>query len=145
MESDKCHICLEEVEYSSNKLIKECCEAFICNPCWIQLKEHMNITQCPICKVSIRNYIETSTQTQHTNSFNDYRKCILCFIYLILWIATGFLLSLITLLIVNYDNMYQFKKDIKDTCSTFHFWIIITVFGYLFIRLIKSCFEGICS
>ena len=50
MENEQCHICLEYVEYNPENILKKCCNAFICNPCWTILKEDLNTHQCPICK-----------------------------------------------------------------------------------------------
>ena len=63
MENDICHICLENIDFLTINLIKDCCDAFICNPCWLRLKNNSDISECPICKEDIRTYCESSTQT----------------------------------------------------------------------------------
>ena len=31
---------MDDIEYRANELLKTCCEAFICNACWIDLREN---------------------------------------------------------------------------------------------------------
>ena len=50
---DTCHICLEDS--IPQEIIKKCCDAFICNDCWIRLKDNPETFQCPICKYPINN------------------------------------------------------------------------------------------
>ena len=68
---DTCHICLDDS--IPQEIIKECCDAFICNDCWIRLKDNPETFQCPICKYPINNHVTINVETER--SFYDrYEK-----------------------------------------------------------------------
>lgn len=149
MKNEQCHICLEYVEHNPENLLKNCCNAFICNSCWTILKEDPNTHQCPICKKNIREYIETSTQTnRRTNtSLFDNIMYILCYLLVCLMASITSLIALVY--IVNYDDMDEFKKDIKYifkySLIDFYIWIVLILWGYILINLFKPCFTSLCN
>tara|TARA_B100000575_G_C23105048_1_gene637759 strand:- start:515 stop:943 length:429 start_codon:yes stop_codon:yes gene_type:complete len=138
-----CHICLEEGDNLSEEdiIIKECCDAFICNVCWIELNRNPNITECPICRRSLRENV-----IQYNRSLNDnYGYCIDYVISLLSWIIIGFLSFIIILLITYYDNLFEFLKELKYVCSNLHFWIAITFMGFIIKNMIYACWLKYCS
>ena len=153
MDSDQCHICLDEIEYISINLMKECCNAFICNPCWTTLKNNQDIKQCPICKKEIREreYVEISTQTTIDNCCTKilHSNLIKIMCHLILSILVALLSVIIVSFIVNYNDIEEFKRDInyifKYSLIDFYLWIFLILWGYILITFSKYCMLRICS
>ena len=138
---DTCHICLEDS--IPQEVIKECCDAFICNDCWIRLKDNPEIFQCPICKYPISN---VTVNVESERSFYDkYEKCIQRVCQFILYPLVGYSIVVIVLLIAYYDNMDLFWKDIGHISHQLHFWIAISCLGYIIVHLIKACLRCICG
>ena len=115
MDEDTCHICLDIVRYTKGELIKECCDAFICNVCWERLIEN-SINTCPICNIRINrdideeqipiNYLESAPiSTEGVNSNRDLfrRVCIL-----LKWILIGYILTIIIVVIINHNDIYLY-------------------------------------
>ena len=141
---DTCHICLEDIENIPQEIIKKCCDAFICNDCWIRLKDNPETFQCPICKYPISNRVTINVETER--SFYDrYEKCIQRICQVLFYPLVGYLIITIILLIAYYDNMDLFWKDIGYISTKLHFWLAIYCFGYIVIHLIKACLRCICQ
>ncbi len=139
-----CHICLEDS--IPQEIIKECCDAFICNDCWIRLKDNPEIFQCPICKYPINNNVIVIVNVDIERSFYDkYEKCIQRICKLLFYPLVGYSIIIITLLIAYYDNMDLFWKDIGYISTKLHFWLAIYCLGYIVIHLIKACLRCICE
>jgi hypothetical protein len=143
MLTERCHICLEDIEYTPIKIIKECCDAFICNTCWLQVRNDESTFQCPICK---RNFCKKTTDVQLETSVLDDYRCILNKLSFILKaLLIGYSFTIIFLLIAHNGNIDVCIRDIKYMGKTFHFWIIIPFYGYLIKVFIQWCFESICK
>ena len=149
MKNDQCHICLEYVEHNPENLLKNCCNAFICNSCWTIVTEDPNTYQCPICKKNIREYIETSTQTNERSNTSLLNNIMYVFGYLLLCLVSAITSLILLVYIVNYDDMDEFKKDIKYifkySLIDFYIWIILMLWGYILITVFKSCFTSLCN
>ena len=72
---------------------------------------------------------------------------VLC--YLIGCLAVAITSLILLVYIVDYDDMDEFKKDIKYifkySLIDFYIWIILMLWGYILINLFKSCFTSICN
>ena len=148
MENDICHICLENIDFLTINLIKDCCDAFICNPCWLRLKNDSDINDCPICKEDIRTYCESSTQTNtYSETPRNSGRCIetkekfrkLCMI--LKWTMTGYLLTLLILLIIRINELHKIKEDIQFINRHLYFWPICISYGFLIVIM----FEELCN
>ena len=138
-----CHICLEDIENASQEIIKDCCDAFICNSCWIKLKDNPETIQCPICKRSMHTQ-EIYHQPQRS-FYDNYRTCILNICRLLSWITIGYVVIVLILYMAYYDNIDLFWKDMKYLSIRLHFWIGIGCFGFIIFHSIKSCIGCLCN
>ena len=146
--NDICHICLEDIEYTPINIIKKCCDAFICNTCWLDVRRNPGILECPICRKKMEGNITTSTQTSnisHRSCLDNYRGCIINIINFLSWIFIGFLSFIIILLIVHYENIEKCFYDIQYVCTHLHFWIVITFVGFIVKSMCMKCFTTFCS
>ena len=125
---NRCHICLEDVD-TSEEIIKDCCDAFICNECWIKLRDNPETIQCPICKSSIYNIPQMSnTVSFSTFSFCDnYYKCIKNTCSFTAWFIIGYLVVVIVSfwhIRIIYNLILERYKIYKYLAySTFGFWL----------------------
>ena len=140
-----CHICLEDVDSIPEEIIKECCDAFICNECWIKLKDNPETIQCPICKSSIYSIPQISHTISQRSFCDNYYKCIKNICRFLLWFIIGYLVVVIGLLVAHSDNISLFWKDIGYISTLFHFWILVGCFGYIIVHSIKSCSRCLCK
>ena len=139
-----CHICLEDIENIPQEIIKNCCDAFICNDCWITLKDNPETIQCPICKYPISNRDIINNEIRRS-FYDKYEKCIRSICQFLFWPFVGYSIVIILLLMAYYDNMDLFWKDIEYISTKLHFWLAISCLGYIVIHLIKSCLRCICE
>ena len=135
--SDRCHICLEDIEFVPINLLKNCCDAFICNECWLNITDNNLISNCPICSHHINNIEHNTIERRDPSFIDNYEKYIIGFFKFISWIIVGYITFIILLCIVHYDNMDRVLRDIKDVSKIFYFWIIITPFGYIIQNMIN--------
>ena len=91
-----CHICLDDS--IPQEIIKECCDAFICNDCWIRLKDNPETFQCPICKYPINNHVTINVESRRS-FYDKYEKCIKNICLFIFWPSVGYSIIVIVLLI----------------------------------------------
>ena len=109
-----CHICLEEKTQLLQEHIKRCCDAFICNTCWIELVTTTEIPQCPICKRSIVriNRIESETNVNERTFCDKYEKCIFRILKYFSWILIGYIIVALILLVSHYNDINLFLRDL---------------------------------
>jgi len=137
--NNTCHICLEDIEYIQEEIVKICCDAFICNPCWLSLTDNPDISHCPICRDTIssnRNTYENRVRP----CYDNYRIVINRFLIFILSALIGMSIVTLVLFIAYYNNKELFFKDLKFVSTRLHFWIAITCIGYMIFSCIKYCF-----
>ena len=142
---ERCHICLEDIEYTPIKIIKDCCDAFICNTCWLDVRRNPEILECPICRSYIGEYRTQTSNIPHRSCVDNYRGCITNIINFLSWIFIGFLSFIIILLIVHYENIEGCLYDIQYVCTHLHFWIVITFVGFIVKSMCMKCFTKLCS
>lgn len=127
-----CHICLEEKEYDEENLLKICCNAFICNPCWSSILENENINQCPICSFNIFNEIVDENIIEAGGNNISCKDTIRKILIIIKWFLIGYLLNIFVLLIYHLDI-----REVYNTMCNLHmivyFWPINTFLGYLIV------------
>ena len=138
-----CHICLEEKTQLLQEDIKRCCNAFICNSCWIELVTTTEIPQCPICKRSIVriNRIESENNVIERSFWDNYEKCIFRMLKYLSWILIGYLIVVFILLVSHYNNIDLFWRDLKFVSSGLHYWIAMTCVGYIVFYCIRCSSE----
>ena len=72
---------------------------------------------------------------------------ILCYLLVCLMASITSLIALVY--IVNYDDMDEFKKDIKYifkySLIDFYIWIVLILWGYILINLFRPCFTSLCN
>ena len=150
MEIDICHICLDYINYNPNTLIKKCCEAFICNTCWLDIQRDSRLNQCPICKLRIcnsnietTNNIEVQVLNRPEPSFmNDYRHIIRKITMLFKWFLIGYIITVIIIFIFHY-NKNQIISDIKYIGT--YFWPLVMILGYSIVKLFEYCSGCSCQ
>ena len=140
-----CHICLEDIEYIPQEIIKDCCDAFICNECWIELKDNPETIQCPICKYPMYSISQVPCNESQRSFYDNYGKCIKNICRFLSWIIIGYLVIVIVLLFAHYDNISLFWKDIGYISTLLHFWISMGCFGYIIVHSIKACSRCFCE
>ena len=147
MDEDTCHICLDIVRYTKGELIKECCDAFICNVCWERLIEN-SINTCPICNIRINrdideeqipiNYLESAPiSTEGVNSNRDLfrRVCIL-----LKWILIGYILTIIIVVIINHNDIDNIGNDIIWLIKHPYFYPLSISYGYCLTSIFENIF-----
>ena len=112
---DTCHICLEEIEFIETDLLKTCCNAFICNSCWIELQENALINNCPICGTTI--FINVTIE----DSSNIKKIVNLIILTIKLTILGNIILNLIYFII--YHNLKDYFKGIINLNKSPFYWI----------------------
>ena len=115
-ETDTCHICLEEIEYEETSLLKTCCNAFICNPCWIELNNNGLINNCPIC--------ETTLSINTTIVDNSKINKIINFIILSIKLTILGCILLNIIIFIFYHNLSDYPKNIIEFNKDPLFWCI---------------------
>ena len=137
-----CHICLEEKTQLLEDNIKRCCDAFICNVCWIEIVSTTEILHCPICKkIIIRvNRIESETNGNERSFWDNYENCIFRILKYLSWTLIGYIIVVIILLVSHYNNIDLFWRDLKFVSSGLHYWIAMTCVGYIVFYCIRCGF-----
>ena len=142
---DRCHICLEDVEAIPINLLKTCCDAFICNECWLNITDNNLISNCPICNHPLNTIVPTPTERRDLTWIDRYEKYICGLFKLISWILVGYTTVLFLLFITYYDNNGKVLSIIKEISLDFKFWIIIIPFGYIIQTMIICLLSKLCN
>ena len=141
MEVNICHICLDYLNYLPESLIKKCCNAFICNSCWINLCENSNISECPICKrIIIREnqILLTDTSNVVNRTFMDnYGHLFHRLLMLLKWSVIGYSLPTLTLYLAYYYERDKLKERLTDIFFTFYLYYILgSLFLFVFFYIL---------
>lgn len=136
-----CHICLDDIEYRANELLKTCCEAFICNACWIDLRENETITICPICEVPFQREIIEENQTVFDTSEIKTTIRKLCIVFK--WLTIGYLSSNI-LVFIFYLDVLEYLSFMEKLNKIIYFWPICIIYGYFHIVVWESTLNRSC-
>ena len=141
--SDICHICLEEYEYIPETLIKECCNAFICNCCWGRLLDSNDIHHCPICETvfQVVRIDIADPITRYRYILNDCKCFFYRFSILLKWILIGYITTNIVILLFFED--YWSSMDFLN--HNLYFWPICTAYGYLIVCMYEYFSNHTCQ
>ena len=141
---DRCHICLEDVEAIPINLLKTCCDAFICNGCWLNITDNNLISKCPICNHPLNTIVPTN-ERREARCIDRYEKYICGFFKFISWTLVGYTTVLFLICITYYDNNGRVISIIKEVSVDFRFWIIIIPFGYIIQSMIICLLSKVCN
>ncbi len=141
---DICHICLENKSYEHNVLIKNCCDAFICNSCWNIIINNEDIQLCPICSNTL-SIQEDMVQPRPINGiisqYTDYLHKILL---IIKWLLIGYIITIIFVFIY-FHNKRDYIKTMDFLHSLPYFWLLCPLYGYLFVIIYEYYSNSICN
>ena len=142
--NDICHICLEEKDYQSNELIKDCCNAFICNGCWNAIINNETVENCPICSFEIETNINDIIKNDTIINENRYKLYIYKLSMVIKWLLTGYIITNLVLMVVFHDkekylNMMDFLNKLP------YFWPLCILYGYCFVVFYEYYSNRICQ
>ena len=141
---DRCHICLEDVEAIPINLLKTCCDAFICNECWLNITDNNLISKCPICNHPLNTIVPTN-ERREARCIDRYEKYICGFLKFISWTLVGYITILFLICITYYDNNGRVISIIKEVSVDFRFWIIIIPFGYIIQTMVICLLSKLCN
>ncbi len=130
--NDICHICLEDTVFISSSLIKNCCNGFICNACWIDILENMNINNCPICDIPLVTNQEREITLN--NNYLQLKRIIKKLIMIIKWICCGYILTIISVLIIYHE---EFNESMRFLHTNLYFWPLCLAYGFLITTFIE--------
>jgi len=123
MNTDKCHICLEQ-KYLKRKPIELCgnteCSGFICDQCWIQLLQN-DFQNCPICREELspnsKNYQKIQQKLVRRNLLKDSIKHII--FYLVFYSMGLFTIATLLLYSLSFSELLLYINNLK-----FHFYLL---------------------
>ena len=145
MDNDICHICLEDVEFIPINLLKDCCDAFICNECWLNITDNNLISNCPICNHPLNSIVPTTLERMEPSFINNYEKYICGLLKFLSWIMVGYTSVSMLVFISHSGDRPTSITEIKELSTKFEFWLSITPFGYIvqtmIIYLLRKCFS----
>ncbi len=135
--TNQCHICLDEFEdIDQERLIKECCPAYICNPCWINLLNNDNTIQCPICQVPFPIEEIISNEVDNVQGCREtLRKSTMP----LKWLLIGYIFTNIIVFLI--FGKKEYFESMVFLNNYLYFWPICLCYGYFIVSLYEM-FSG---
>jgi len=155
---DTCHICLDNIEYIEESIIKDCCNAFICNSCWTVLLNNDDTTQCPICntsfeQINIINQNINQNDNQNDNyTFNinitintryNYKKILKRIFMILKWLLVGYGITNLIIFII-YHSYNEYFSSMLFLSRNIYFWPLCMLYGFLFVSLYECVTDTTC-
>ena len=140
METDICHICLDEHYIITSELLKTCCDAYICNPCWDILLNNPLVSQCPICGTEFQITIEIEINNPQNGNIRLFCRR---FIMIIKWISIGYFAVCLFVLLF-YRDLEEFFTIMDDLNLLLYFWPLCCILGYSIVVFIEYYSDHIC-
>jgi len=138
MENNTCHICLEEHTINRSQLMKTCCNGYICNPCWGDIRNNPLLNKCPICGfIFPTRTTPLNENTIPTDTINSNIKLLFRRIFMILkWLSIGYFTTTVFILIIsrNFEDTYEALQELTVIP---YFWPLCILFGYLIVCIVE--------